>query len=131
MSILVNEKETIIEMSDNYYINEDYKRTGFSDAIFFLILGFVLHKIYILPAVLAFMYSFKAKQKLEKQKFSKYQKYYRIAYHFNLINYCLLFSYILLRFLSVLSIICKFEIIQIIDMNDSIFFSFISFSLQK
>jgi hypothetical protein len=125
---IVNKKETIIEMNDNDI--KDYRSTGLSDAIFFLILGFVHQHIYILPAVLAFMYSFKAKQNLEKQKFEKYEKYFCVANHLNRINFFLLFLYIAMRFVFVLSIVFHFEIIKF-NINDSIFFSFLSSGLQK
>lgn len=111
--------------------NALYKPTGYNDSLFFLAMGLVLHPIYLILSLPALIYSFKAKDKLKQNKPDKYFENYSRARQLNLINYFLLFAYIAMRVVVLLSYVYQFEIRLPIQWSNSILVSFLVTGLQK
>lgn len=131
-----NSQEISIEIfkrmiqSDKIHANQE-KSTGLSDSVFFIILGLILHPLFLIISIPASLFAIESKQKFDQ--FEQYLKYYQRARKLNHINYALLFIYLSMRSIVLLSYLYGFEInlFNQTKWSNSILISFISDGLQR
>lgn len=131
-----NSQEISIEIfkrmiqSDKIHANQE-KSTGLSDSVFFIILGLILHPLFLIISIPASLFAIESKQKVDQ--FEQYLKYYQRARKLNHINYALLFIYLSMRSIVLLSYLYGFEInlFNQTKWSNSILISFISDGLQR
>lgn len=115
---------------DKIHANQE-KSTGLSDSVFFIILGLILHPLFLIISIPASLFAIESKQKVDQ--FEQYLKYYQRARKLNHINYALLFIYLSMRSIVLLSYLYGFEInlFNQTKWSNSILISFISDGLQR
>lgn len=120
----------IMIQSDKIHANQE-KSTGLSDSVFFIILGLILHPLFLIISIPASLFAIESKQKFDQ--FEQYLKYYQRARKLNHINYALLFIYLSMRSIVLLSYLYGFEInlFNQTKWSNSILISFISDGLQR